>query len=169
MSYKDETLLFHKLIAENQNSKKHIKKEQIAEALMNINTPYMKSFYEEDVPCSLFDDLKNAQNEVLVFMPHGISLRTKNNSQLIETIYNKSLDNINLKIYHTPGETPPADTGSFALESIYSTAPLIIIDGKIIWYGVEMTKRCGGAGEKLIIRFEGKNTAKFFKDKLIEN
>lgn len=169
MSYKDETLLFHKLIAENQNSKKHIKKEQIAEALMNINTPYMKFFYEEDVPCSLFDDLKNAQNEVLVFMPHGISLRTKNNSQLIETIYNKSLDNINLKIYHTPGETPPADIRSFALESIYSTAPLIIIDGKIIWYGVEMTKRCGGAGEKLIIRFEGKNTAKFLKNKLIEN
>ena len=169
MSYKDETLLLHKLIAENQNSNKHIQKEQIADALMNINTPYMKFFYEEDAPRSLFEDIKNAQNEVIVFMPHGVSVYTENNSELTEAIHNKSFDNINLKIYHTPGELPPEGLEIFASENKYSKAPLIIIDEKIIWYGVELTKCRSTAGKKLIVRFKGKNTAKFFKDKLIEN
>lgn len=169
MSYKDETLLLHKLIAENQNSNKHIQKEQIADALMNINTPHMKFFYEEDAPRSLFEDIKNAQNEVIVFMPHGVSVHTENNSELIEAIHNKSFDNINLKIYHTPGEITPECLGRFASENKYSKAPLIIVDEKIIWYGVELTKCRRTAGKKLVVRFKGKNTAKFFKDKLIEN
>ena len=55
--------------------------------------------------------------------------------------------------------------------SVFDVAVDLRSDSKTYgkWYGVELTKCCRTAGNELIIRFNGKKTAKFFKDILIEN
>ena len=123
--------------------------------------------------CDLLDDIRTAQNKIMIMIPKG-QMNTDYAEMILGEIYKRTKNNVSVAIIYDKSVTVSSAYQDFAIPSDKVTMPLLFIDNKA-WYGLPIYKYdCLDSQLRypilsdIIVRFSGKCTVEMIKS-LVEH